>query len=170
MSSSPPAGHRERLSPSLSWWAAVAGFALTCGWLVLVLAPLLVAAGVTVVVGAVLGAGLAAWGSLQIGVDEHLRAGPARIEPQHLGAVTTLDRAAYRHLMGPGAHGRALLVTRPWIDRGVRVDITDPRDPTPYWLLGSRHPDALAAAVERIRQTGTTPDPAAGRTDDDGGA
>jgi hypothetical protein len=30
---------------------------------------------------------------------------------------------------------------------GVRVDVADPDDPTPYWLVSSRHPDKLAEAL-----------------------
>jgi hypothetical protein len=29
------------------------------------------------------------------------------------------------------------------------VTIDDPRDPTPYWLISSRHPRRLAAALTR---------------------
>jgi hypothetical protein len=29
----------------------------------------------------------------------------------------------------------------------VRVELTDPEDPTPYWLVSSRRPDALARAL-----------------------
>ena len=49
--------------------------------------------------------------------------------------------------MGPDADARAFLVIRPYLTRAVRVPVTDPADPTPYWLVGSRHPDALAAAL-----------------------
>ena len=35
----------------------------------------------------------------------------------------------------------------------VRVEITDPADPAPYWLVSSRHPDALAGALSSL--TGT---------------
>jgi hypothetical protein len=30
---------------------------------------------------------------------------------------------------------------------GVRVDVADDDDPTPYWLVSSRRPAALAAAL-----------------------
>jgi hypothetical protein len=31
----------------------------------------------------------------------------------------------------------------------VRVDLEDPLDPTPYWLLSTRRPQELAAALAR---------------------
>ena len=37
---------------------------------------------------------------------------------------------------------------RPYVKTAVRVELTDPADPTPYWLLSSRHPQALASALD----------------------
>jgi hypothetical protein len=34
------------------------------------------------------------------------------------------------------------------------VPITDLTDPTPYWLLSSRHPEELAAAINGSRRPG----------------
>ena len=48
---------------------------------------------------------------------------------------------------GVDADARAYLLLRPYLKRAVRVEITDPADPTPYWLVSTRHPDRLAAAV-----------------------
>jgi hypothetical protein len=42
---------------------------------------------------------------------------------------------------------RAYLLIRGWIPSVVRVDLDDPSDPTPYWLVSTRHPKALAAAL-----------------------
>jgi hypothetical protein len=39
----------------------------------------------------------------------------------------------------------------------VRVPILDPADPAPYWVLSTRHPERLAAALEEARAvTGST--------------
>ncbi len=146
--------HRERLSAPLAWWIGAAGFALTCGWLTFVAASPTIAV-VTTVLGALVGGGLvAAYGSLQIRVDDELHAGRAHIAPEFLGEIEVLQPAAYREVLGPKADVRAWLATRPWIDSGVRVRIDDPSDPHPYWLLGSRRPERLAAAIEDLRQTG----------------
>ena len=40
---------------------------------------------------------------------------------------------------------------RGWVPGGVRAEVRDPADPTPYWFVASRHPAALAAAVEAAR-------------------
>ena len=91
---------------------------------------------------------LLAYGSARIEVaDGMLRAGRARIELDHLGTVTSLDADAARRLAGVDADARAYLLLRPYLKRAVRVEITDPADPTPYWLLCTRRPDELAAAL-----------------------
>ena len=43
--------------------------------------------------------------------------------------------------------GLAYLLLRPYVGRAVRVEVVDPHDPTPYWVVASRHPDALAACL-----------------------
>ena len=62
------------------------------------------------------------------------------------GAVPPLDAAQARAPARPRRGPRAYLLLRPWLPRAVRVDLDDPRDPTPYWYVSSRHPDRLAAA------------------------
>jgi hypothetical protein len=52
---------------------------------------------------------------------------------------------------GPAADARAYLLLRPYLKRAVKVQITDPADPTPYWLVSSRHPEALAGALNAAR-------------------
>ncbi len=41
---------------------------------------------------------------------------------------------------------------RGWVQPVVRVPITDPADPAPYWLLSSRRPKELAAAINGSRR------------------
>jgi hypothetical protein len=43
-------------------------------------------------------------------------------------------------------------VLRPWVDGVVRVALTDPADPAPYWLVSTRRPEVLAAALERSHE------------------
>ncbi len=54
---------------------------------------------------------------------------------------------------------RAFLMLRPYLSRAVRVAITDPADPAPYWLISTRRPDDLAAALAVLtRGAGPTPE------------
>jgi hypothetical protein len=71
----------------------------------------------------------------------------ARIPLDHLGGVTPLTREGTRRMRGPLAEPRAHVVTRGWLSQSVRVQVEDPEDDTPYWLVGTRRPDELAAVL-----------------------
>jgi hypothetical protein len=73
----------------------------------------------------------------------------ARIPLDHLGGVTPLTREGTRRVRGPLAEPRAYVATRGWLAQSVRVQVEDPDDDTPYWLIGTRRPDDLAAALQR---------------------
>ena len=112
-----------------------------------VIAWLVAALGLAVMTALFLG-----YGGVRVSVgDGVLRAGRAHIGLEHVGQVTALDAEALRRLAGVDADARAYLLLRPYLKRGVRVDITDPADPAPYWLIGCRHPDALVSALEATR-------------------
>ena len=80
----------------------------------------------------------------------------ARIPLDHLGGVTPLTREGTRRMRGPLAEPRAHVVTRGWLAQSVRVQVEDPEDDTPYWLVGTRRPDELAAVL-RGEQRGRQP-------------
>ena len=75
----------------------------------------------------------------------------ARIPLDHLGGVTPLTREGTRRVRGPLAEPRAYVATKAWLPRAVRVQVEDPEDETPYWLVGSRDPEGLAAALQQQR-------------------
>lgn len=141
----------ERLSVPLRWWVQGTMLVATL-WLALVVAvPLTVAWTVTGLALALMVALFVSYGAARITVDgEVLRAGRAHISTEHVGAATALDAEAMRLQAGRDADARAFLLLRPYLKRGVRVDLSDPSDPTPYWLISSRHPDRLAAALARV--------------------
>jgi hypothetical protein len=143
--------YRERLSVPLRWW--VQGTMLVASlWLACIVAvPGVVAWVVTAIAMALLVAGLVSYGSARLEVgDGVFRAGRARIGSEHLGASEPLDAERTRRAAGPEADARAFLLLRPYLKRSVRVEITDPADPAPYWLVSSRHPEALAGALSRL--------------------
>ena len=91
---------------------------------------------------------LSGYGGARIQVGGgRLHAGRAQITTTLLGAATPLDAANARRQAGVDADARAFLVLRPYVKTAVRVDLEDPADPTPYWLLSTRHPEALSAAL-----------------------
>jgi hypothetical protein len=75
----------------------------------------------------------------------------ARIPLSHVGGIMPLEREQTRRLRGPLAEPRAFVATRPWLSGSVRVQVEDPEDDTPYWLVGTRDPHALAAALQAAR-------------------
>ena len=75
----------------------------------------------------------------------------ARMPLSAVGAVTALDREGTRRLRGPVASPLAHVATRPWLPLAVRVDVADPDDDTPYWLVGTRSPEDLAEALRAAR-------------------
>ncbi|GAA1319624.1 DUF3093 domain-containing protein [Leucobacter albus] len=80
--------------------------------------------------------------------DRTLTAGRARISVDLIGEVEPLGSDALRHAIGPGADARNFMVVRGWIHRGLKLEITDAEDPTPYWIVTSRKPVALAEALQ----------------------
>ncbi|HUS22876.1 MAG TPA: DUF3093 domain-containing protein [Aeromicrobium sp.] len=149
--------YRERLTAPMSWWVMALIFGGICGWIVMVAAtPLL---GTVAAIAGTLAAGALIWsyGSLSVRADaQGLKVGAAHLDAAHIGTVTPLDRVAFRANLGPEADARAWLRTRPYVDGGVRVEVKDPSDPVPYWLVSCRRPEAVAAALGRaVGQTGT---------------
>lgn len=144
------AAYVERLHVPLRWWVQATMFLATI-WLAFVVAlpPWLAWGGSAALLLAVYG--LFAWvGSSRVEVrDGVLHAGPARIALTHLGPAEPLDKEGTRRVHGVDADVRAFLHTRPYISSSVRVPIEDASDPTPYWLISTRHPHQLAAALSQ---------------------
>lgn len=84
-------------------------------------------------------------------VDGVLHVPGARAPVEVLGAVQVLEPEGVRRLRGPAADVRAHVAARPWLRRAVAVRIEDPDDDTPYWLVSTARPEALAAALEQAR-------------------
>jgi DUF3093 family protein len=140
--------YQERLGVPLRWW--VQGTMLVASlWLAVVVAlPAAAAWAVTAVATLLLVLLLVGFGSAKLRVaDGVFRAGRAHIAVEHLGEVTALDAEETRRTAGRDADARAFLLLRPYLKRAVRVAVVDPDDRTPYWLISTRHPQRLAAAL-----------------------
>jgi hypothetical protein len=77
----------------------------------------------------------------------------ARIPVACLASGVTLEREDFRLQTGPMADPDAFVVSRPWLHRAVRLTVDDPADPTPYWVVGTKHPDELLAAIATAAKT-----------------
>ena len=140
--------YAETLRVPLRWWA------LTTSFDVAVLVAFAVALPLSVAVAAVAGLALLStvWflrygGARVVVTDRTFRAGRARIPLTLLADPRALDGEETWQAAGPGADARAYLLLRPYLRGSVMVQLRDPADPTPYWLVSSRRPVELAAAL-----------------------
>ena|SRR5581483_4459742 len=140
--------YRERLSVPLRWWAQGVMFIATVFIAVFLWVPAPLAWTITGTIVLLFGLAMRSYGSASIEVrDGWLYAGKAKIQTSYLGPAEALSADEAWQVAGPKADARAYLLLRPYLRRAVKVQIVDPADRTPYWLLSSRHPDALAAAL-----------------------
>ncbi|MFI1800969.1 DUF3093 domain-containing protein [Streptomyces sp. NPDC020379] len=143
--------YEERLTAPRSWWfiAVLVGVAMA-----LILLPL---GTIPMLGGLVGGAALASiavssYGSVRIRVvSGALVAGDARIPVTALGTPEVLDAEEARAWRTHKADTRAFMLLRGYVPTAVRVEITDPADPTPYVYLSTRSPERLAAALAGAR-------------------
>jgi hypothetical protein len=138
---------RERLTVPWAWWLlaglaavsmlAAVGFYLGPVWGVAVAAVVLAIA-----------AAVFASAAITISVDRTaLQVGRSVIEVAYLGEVTALDAEQAQRRAGVDADVRAHLVLRPYVGKAVEIVLNDPDDPVPYWLVSTRRPVELAAAL-----------------------
>jgi len=78
-----------------------------------------------------------------------LKIDKANIEIKYLGKVTVLDKTAMRLLRTRDADPAAYLAIKFWEPKGLRIDLNDPRDKTPYWLITSKRGEEIAALLKR---------------------
>lgn len=153
-----PEPYRERLWVPVGWWLLGSLFALSMLVAVLFyLGP--VAAIITfVVLMAAIAAIFLRYGGLTVRVTEdRLWVGEANIEWRYVSAVDSHDEARTRLRRGTRADARAFMTLRPYLSESVEVTLDDPDDPTPYWLINSRSPQRLAAAIrDRINRPDAT--------------
>jgi hypothetical protein len=154
VNTSPAAGARyvERLRVPARWWVLLLLF-LASVWAALAVSTAPLVMGSASLLAAVVGGGLLlGYGSARIEVDDTaLHAGRARLVWSCCGPATPLNPEAERRLRGVDADARAFLLLRPYISTAVRVEVMDPADPTPYWMISTRHPHRLAESINAAR-------------------
>ena len=143
--------YAERLRAPASWWllgllvAAIFASTVWAG-----LSALAALAAYVVIMGGTV-AGLLAYGWPRVEVTAAgLRAGKSVLPLAAAGQVTVLDAAQTRALRGPRADPAAVLLIRPYLPLAVHVEVTTAGG-APYWLIATRHPARLAAAIEASR-------------------
>jgi Protein of unknown function (DUF3093) len=150
--------YRERLRVPLAWWLLAVPIVLVLGgtlyaglpwpW------PIVIFGGLAAGCAAL----LTALGRGTVEVDDGaLRAGSAVLPLTAITEVVALDEKQSTRLRGPRADPAARVYSRPYLKRSVYVAV-DPaaagNGGVPYWLVGSRYPADLAAAIDRCRIRG----------------
>lgn len=142
--------YRERLVPPPLVFLALV---MVVPASVLVFLPINIPVGWAVGVGLFVAFGLALWfGSPVLRVDEAgFHAGRAVLYPGELGTAAAFLAEEATAERGPRLDARAWTLFRGWVHPVLKIDLTDVTDPAPYWLVSTRHPSRLSAAIDEIR-------------------
>jgi hypothetical protein len=92
-------------------------------------------------------------------IDDEWWVDDARLPLRYVAAAEPLSGDAKRIALGPALQPLAFVVHRPWVGGAVRVVLDDPEDPTPYWIVSTRHPEQLAAALAPVLRQQEAPAP-----------
>jgi DUF3093 family protein len=140
----------ERLSVPLWWYLPAIGLAVLLGAEVHMGYPG-VRSWIGYAITVPLCIGTMVWlGRVRVKVaDGELHAGEARLPLRFVGHVDVVQRENKQVALGPELDPAAHLVHRAWVGPVVRIEVTDPHDDTPYWIVSTRDPDALVAALGR---------------------
>ncbi|MFK8849595.1 DUF3093 domain-containing protein [Streptomyces sp. Ac-502] len=143
--------YEERLTAPRSWWVIAGLIGVACALMLLPLGTLPMLGGL--IGGAALSAvAVSSYGSVRIRVvGDSLIAGDARIPVAALGEARALDPEEAVAWRTHKADTRAFMLLRSYVRTAVRVEITDPADPTPYAYLSTREPERLVAALAAVR-------------------
>ncbi|NJP53455.1 DUF3093 domain-containing protein [Streptomyces sp. SBST2-5] len=145
------ASYEERLTAPRSWWLICFLAGVSLGLILLPLGTLPMLAGLAAGT-AVTAVAASSYGSVRIRVvGGHLIAGEAKIPVTALGEPEILDPEEARAWRTYKADPRSFMLLRAYIPRALRIDVTDPDDPTPYVFLSTREPERLAEALRAAR-------------------
>jgi hypothetical protein len=159
-----PQPYDERLTAPRSWWFMAVGVGVGMAIVVFPFGPLAMLGGL-VAGGAVSMMLVSSYGSARLRVVAgSLVAGKARLPLSALGEATVLDRDEAVAWRSYKADSRAFMLLRSYVPTAVKVEVTDPADPTPYLYLSTRFPKRLADALAAARSGAKVPRPAATAT------
>ncbi|MGE2727930.1 DUF3093 domain-containing protein [Mycolicibacterium vaccae] len=86
---------------------------------------------------------------VESGGENQLWAGAAHLPVSVMARTAEVPKSAKSAALGRQLDPAAYVVHRAWVGPMVLVVLDDPDDPTPYWLVSSRHPDRVLAALGR---------------------
>jgi len=146
--------YHEHLRVPISYWLLSVPVVLILGAEVFVGFSTLVAILVYAVFIAVVCGFLLAWSAVQVEVTDHvLRAGRDTLPLSAIDEALALDEKQSALLRGPKADPAAHLLLRPYLKHCVYIKLADPTAGAPYWLIATRRPAELAAAITLSRES-----------------
>jgi hypothetical protein len=143
--------YRERLWPAP--WLFIST-ALVIPASLLVFLPISTTAGVIVAIvlyGGCVAALIAGGPVIEVAGGE-FRAGRARLPLSIVGSVEGFSGDEARAERGQKLDARTWLLIRGWVSPVVKIQILDERDSAPYWVVSTRRPDAVVAAITAAKQ------------------
>ncbi|MGI9125022.1 MAG: DUF3093 domain-containing protein [Mycobacterium sp.] len=81
------------------------------------------------------------------GPEVELWAGEAHLPVSVVSRSAEIPRSAKSAALGRQLDPAAFVLHRNWVGPMVLVILDDPDDPTPYWMVSTRHPDRVLAAL-----------------------
>lgn len=142
--------YRERLVPPPQMFLAVF-LVVPAG--ILTFLPINVFVGFLVGIGLFVALSIAlVFGSPIVAVDEKgFHAGRATLFPGEIGTTAAFLAGEATAERGPRLDARAWTLFRGWVHPVIKIELTDPTDPAPYWLVSTRHPQRLTRSIDSIR-------------------
>jgi hypothetical protein len=140
--------HSERVLPSFASflpatlliptvWLTLSPFDPTIGWII--------GLGMAFVVWALQ---IAFAPRIQL-TQKSLTVGNATIERKYLGKAKVIPKKDAFKELGPGLNARAFIKVQSSVRTLVRVEITDAKDPAPYWLFSTRNAEKLVKLLKK---------------------
>lgn len=85
--------------------------------------------------------------------DGELRIKRAHIPLRYLGEIRIVPKSEFGFERTRGADPAAYFAITFWISEGLRIEVRDDRDPTPYWLVSSKRAQELAEAISAYKKS-----------------
>ena len=147
--------YRERLRPPVGWWLLGLTVLILFGPELVVPFTKIEFPSTAIQAGLITAALVAGWAALLLAMGRaevtvtgtELCVGTQRLPLAAIGETIPLTADQTRRLRGPQADPTARVLLRPYLRCAVVVKVQDPAAGLPYWLIGTRDPDGLAAAV-----------------------
>ena len=140
--------YKERVLPSIYFYIASITLPVS---LLLVALPFSEIVSISLALGSIPAVLVLSWlASPLISVTESdLSIGQVSIETKFLGKAEVVSPQDSFQERGVNLDSRAFTKFQIGVKQLVKIEITDPADPTPYWLIATRNPEVVSALINK---------------------